>query len=58
MKTKQVATVVIVIAVLCTVIGGISRLVLNPIIVPSRVYAGFAVICLLFAIAISVLPKE
>jgi len=40
------------------VIGGISRLIVIPIILPSRAWAGASVILLLFSIAVSVLPKE
>jgi len=55
---RKLALAGIWVAMISAVIGGISRLTLTPIIVPSRVWAGISVILLLFAIAISVLPKE
>lgn len=44
--------------IVAAIIGGISRLTLAPIILPSRAWAGASVIMLLFSIAISVQPKE
>ncbi|HLD29769.1 MAG TPA: hypothetical protein VJC03_05460 [bacterium] len=40
------------------ILGGISRIVLLPLVVPSRVWAGMAVIFLLISIAVSVLPEN
>jgi hypothetical protein len=40
------------------VIGGISRLMVRPFFVESRVWAGVAIVLLLISIAINTLPKE
>ncbi len=40
------------------VIGGISRLLVTPIILPSRGWAGFAVILILFSIALTQIYKK
>ena len=41
-----------------SIVGGISRLMVCPIIVDSRVWAGAAAILLLFTIAMNTLPKD
>lgn len=50
---KRLADVLTILAAVAAVVGGLSRLLLTPIIVDSRVYAGVAVILLLFVIAIN-----
>lgn len=50
---KQLSNVLLILAAIGAVIGGISRLTLTPIIVDSRVYAGVVVILLLFVIALN-----
>lgn len=54
---KGLPHIAIWVGVASVILGAISRLTLVPIIVPSRVYAGFAALCFLFAIALS-LQKE
>jgi hypothetical protein len=49
---EKAAQVCLWLGVVAAVIGGISRLVVEPFIVPSRAWAGAAVILLLAAIAI------
>ncbi|MGM0442262.1 MAG: hypothetical protein ACQEQC_07570 [Elusimicrobiota bacterium] len=49
---KKLAKTCVWVAMAGAVIGGISRLVVTPIVLPSRAWAGMAVILLLFAIAI------
>jgi hypothetical protein len=50
---KKLAKICVWTAAAGAVIGGISRLAVAPIILTSRAWAGFAVILLLFAIAIA-----
>lgn len=54
---KGLPNIAIWVGAVSVIIGGISRIIMIPIIVPSRVYAGFAALCFLFAIALS-LQKE
>ena len=56
---RKIAIVVIILAALSFVIGGISRIIIvAPIFFESRVYAGFTIIALLFAIALSLLEQK
>lgn len=50
---KQLGKICAWVGIAGAVIGGISRLVLTPIIVPSRVWAGVAVVLILFSIALA-----
>ena len=49
---KKLSQIAIWVGVSSVVVGAISRIILVPIIVPSRVYAGFSSLCFLFAIAL------
>lgn len=55
---KNIACAAIVVAMTMAVAGGISRLTMIPFFVVSRVWAGAAVVLLLFAIALNTLPEE
>jgi len=56
---RNLVIVAIWVAVITTVIGIIARLIWAPIFgLPSRAYIGFAGLCLLFAIALELLPKK
>lgn len=56
---KNLANIAIVLAAISLVIGIISRLALNPIAgLESRAFVGFTAICLLFAIALSVVKGK
>ncbi|MEK6647544.1 MAG: hypothetical protein AABY84_12815 [Candidatus Firestonebacteria bacterium] len=56
---RKLAIVALILASLSFVIGGISRVIIAaPIVVESRVYAGFTVIALLFAIALLLLEQK
>ena len=55
---RMLSIVLTVLASISSVIGGISRLTVHPIITDSRVYAGVAVILLLLAIALNTLEKK
>lgn len=56
---KNLANLAIVLAAISLVVGIISRLSLNPIAgLESRAFVGFTAVCLLFAIALSVLKEK
>ena len=54
---KNLPLISIWVGVASFVLGAISRLTLVPIIVTSRVYAGFSALCFLLAIAVSLQNK-
>ncbi|MFH1415971.1 MAG: hypothetical protein ABIH89_07810 [Elusimicrobiota bacterium] len=49
---KKIAKVCVWAGITGAVIGGISKLMLTPIVMESRAWAGFAVIMILFSIAL------
>ena len=55
---KQLAKVCAWVGIVSAIIGGLSRLVVTPIILPSRGWAGMAVILLLFSIALAQLYEK
>ncbi len=55
---KGLPHIAILVGVVSVIVGAISRIMLVPIIVPSRVYAGFAALCFLFAIALSLQKQQ
>jgi hypothetical protein len=56
---KNLANVAIVLAAISLLVGIISRLSLKPIAgLEGRAFIGFTAICLLFAIALSVLKEK
>jgi len=56
---RTISIVAILIGVINIVVGIISRLTLTPIVrLESRAFAGFAGLCFLLAIALSVLEKK
>lgn len=56
---KNIANIAIIIAAISLLVGVISRLSLTPIAgLESRAYVGFTAICLLFAIALSLLKEK
>lgn len=56
---KGIPNLFIVIAAICTVVGVFSRISLTPVAgIESRAMIGFAALCLLFSIAISLQGKE
>ena len=56
---KNLANIAIVVAAVSFVVGIISRLSLNTIAgLESRAFIGFTAVCLLFAIALSVLKDK
>ena len=55
---RTLSTLLIILAAAASLVGGISRLILVPLIAESRVYAGVAAILLLFAIALNTLGKK
>lgn len=52
------AKAVIGIAVICLIVGIISRLTLKPIVVEAQAYLQFAQACLLLAISLLLLEKK
>lgn len=55
---RQLAKVCVWIGISGAVLGGISRLIMIPIVLPSRAWGGFAVILILFAIALAQLYEK
>ncbi|MFC2061574.1 hypothetical protein ACFLUV_03600 [Elusimicrobiota bacterium] len=49
---KKLAEICVWIGITGAIIGGISRVILVPIVMPSRVWGGMAVILILFSIAL------
>lgn len=54
---KKLPDLCITVAIICIVLGIISRLMFTPIIVPARAYIGFAGVVLLLAIALMLKEK-
>ena len=54
---KKLPELCITVAVVCIVLGIISRLIFTPIIVPARAYIGFAGVLLLLSIALMLKEK-